>query len=81
LGVSTYRIWSGKRLPTEAECEYAARGGMIGKKFPFGDQIDSAKVDYGRKNKGILKVGSFPPNGYGMDYLPAGLILQLASAE
>ena len=61
-----YARWSGKRLPSEAEWEYAARGGMIGKNFPFGDQIDSTKVNYGRKNKGILKVGSFPPNGYGL---------------
>lgn len=58
--------WSGKRLPTEAEWEYAARGGMIGKNFPFGDQIDSAKVNYGRKYKGIVKEGSFPPNGFGL---------------
>jgi formylglycine-generating enzyme len=58
--------WSGKRLPTEAEWEYAARGGMIGKNFPFGDQIDSAEVNYGRKYKGIVKTGSFPPNGYGL---------------
>lgn len=61
-----YAKWSGKRLPTEAEWEYASRGGMIGKNFPFGDQIDSAKVNYGGKYKGIVKVGSFPPNGYGL---------------
>ena len=58
--------WSGKRLPTEAEWEYAARGGMVGKNFPFGDVIDSAKVNYGRKYKGTLKVGSFSPNGFGL---------------
>lgn len=50
----------------EAEWEYAARGGMIGKNFPFGDQIDSTKVNYGRKYKGILKVVSFPRNGFGL---------------
>jgi iron(II)-dependent oxidoreductase len=61
-----YAKWKGKRLPTEAEWEYASRGGLTGKNFPFGDQIDSTKVNYGRKYSGILKTGSFPPNGYGL---------------
>jgi formylglycine-generating enzyme len=61
-----YANWAGKRLPTEAEWEYASRGGLAGKNFPFGDQVDSAKVNYGRKYKGILKTGSFPANGYGL---------------
>jgi formylglycine-generating enzyme required for sulfatase activity len=61
-----YARWAGKRLPTEAEWEYAARGGLTGKSFPFGDQIDSTKVNYGRKYKGLVKVGSFPPNGFGL---------------
>jgi iron(II)-dependent oxidoreductase len=61
-----YARWSGKRLPTEAEWEYASRGGMAGKSFPSGDQVDSTKVNYGRKYKGILKTGSFVPNGYGL---------------
>lgn len=61
-----YASWAGKRLPSEAEWEYASRGGLAGKNFPFGDRVDSTKVNYGSKYKGILKVGSLPPNGFGL---------------
>ena len=61
-----YANWCGKRLPTEAEWEYASRGGLVGKSFPWGDQVDSTKVNYWKKYKGILKVGSFQPNAYGL---------------
>lgn len=61
-----FAMWSGKQLPTEAEWEYAARGGLAGKNFPLGDQVDSTKVNYWKKFKGILKAGSFPPNGFGL---------------
>lgn len=61
-----YAKWAGKRLPTEAEWEYASRGGLAGKNYPYGDMIDSTKVNYGKKYKSTLKVGSFPPNGYGL---------------
>lgn len=62
-----YARWVGKRLPTEAEWEFAARGGFAGNNFPHGeDQIDSAKANFGKKFEGLLKVGQFKPNNFGL---------------
>jgi sulfatase modifying factor 1 len=61
-----YSLWAGKRLPTEAEWEYAARGGLPNSNYPWGNQIDSTLVNFGKKYKTTLKVGSFKPNGYGL---------------
>ena len=61
-----YARWAGKRLPTEAEWEYAARGGLANQNFPNGDKIDSTLANFGGKFMGSLKIGSFQPNGYGL---------------
>ena len=63
-----YAKWVEKRLPTEAEWEYAARGGLVGKKYPWrGDVIDSGKANYADSGIGdSTPVGRYPPNGYGL---------------
>ena len=61
-----YARWVGKRLPTEAEWEYAARGGLAGKKYPWGDVIDRDKANYGYNVGATTAVGNYPPNGYGL---------------
>ena len=59
-----YAEWNGKRLPTEAEWEKAARG--EGRNYAWGDFLDPNKANYGENIGGTTAVGTYDMNGYGL---------------
>ena len=67
-----YAEWLGRRLPTEAEWEYAARGGLVGRNYSHGDTLNA--VQYAPTGNGTSPVGGYPPNGFGLHDMTGNVV-------
>ena len=84
-GAAAYAQFYGKRLPTEAQWEKAARGGLVGKKYPWGNSFSHEEANYyGIEGRDVWDktspVGSFAPNGYDL-YDMAGSVWEWCADE